>query len=376
MSLDERILSVIQALYDAALDETQWPQALTALTGITGSQAATFWVLDGSDQPRLPTLECLNFDPAFIDEYQKGMVPMDPTVQYLVAHPDQAIVHDGLVISEQDKEHHAYYDWHGRHSDTRYRLVGQARPAPDVQAGVALHRTRRIGRYEPTDIAQFAVLHRHLERALAIAFRLGTLGTMQQCTTELLDRNPAAVLLLDERQRVVYINRSAAALQSAGDGVRISPSGLNLSRKRDNDDLRRLVRRAIATGTSQSSAGGMMRADRPSGKRPYSILVTPVSRRYPALSTLRPAVCVMITDPDQPRAPLAARHLRAMFGLTDAEARLADRLASGDELRVAAAKLGITYGTARARLAEIFQKTGTHRQGELVSLLFATVAED
>jgi DNA-binding CsgD family transcriptional regulator len=84
----------------------------------------------------------------------------------------------------------------------------------------------------------------------------------------------------------------------------------------------------------------------------------------------------MITDPDQPSAPLPASHLRAMFGLTDAEARLADRLAAGDELRGAAAKLGITYGTARARLAEIFQKTETHRQGELVSLLLALVAVD
>src|SRR5688572_30462139 len=158
MSLDERILSVIQALYDAALDETQWTRALTALTSVTGSQAATFWVLDGSDQPRLPTLTCLNFDPVFIEEYQtSGMVPMDPTVQYLVAHPNQPIVHDGLVITERDKERHAYYDWHGRHSDTRYRLVGQAHPAHDVQAGVALHRTRRVGRYEPTDIERFAI---------------------------------------------------------------------------------------------------------------------------------------------------------------------------------------------------------------------------
>jgi DNA-binding CsgD family transcriptional regulator len=376
MSLDERILSVIEALYEAALDETLWSQALTALTSITGSQAATFWVLDGSGQPRLPTLTSLNFDPAFIAEYQNGMVPMDPTVRYLVAHPDQPIVHDGLVISERDKEHHAYYDWHGRHSDTRYRLVGQARPAQEVQAGVALHRTRRIGRYEPGDIDQFALLHRHLERALVIAFRLGTLGTMQQCTTELLDRNPAAVLLLDERQRVVYMNRSAAALQSTGDGIRISPRGLVLPGKRNNDDLQGLMTRAIATGTSKSSAGGTMSAVRPSGKRPYGILVTPVSRRYPALSTLRPAVCVVITDPDQPRSLLPASRLRAVFGLTDGEARLAARLVAGDDLRMAAARLGITYGTARARLAEIFQKTDTHRQAQLISLLLTITAVD
>jgi DNA-binding CsgD family transcriptional regulator len=369
MALDERLLSVIEALYEAALDETQWERALTALTRVTGSQAATFWVLDGSEQPRLPTLTCLNFDPAFIDEYQNGMVPMDPTVRYLVAHPDQPIVHDGLVISERDKERHAYYAWHGRNSDTRFRMVGQARPADGVQAGVALHRTRKVGRYEPTDIDRFALLHRHLERALTVGFRLGTLGTMQLCTTELLDGNPSGVLLLDERQRVVYTNRSAAALQSAGDGIWITPRGLSLPHKRDNDHLQGLITRTIAAGTSTPSAGGLMRAIRPSGKRPYSIQVTPVSKRGPVLSNLRPAVCVVITDPERPRSSSPRSRFRAVFGFTEAEARLAERLAQGEDLRGAALALGVTYGTARTRLAEIFQKTDTHRQGELVSLL-------
>ena len=47
MSADP-ILSVIEAIYDAALDETLWTKALAALTAVTGSQAATFWVLDSS----------------------------------------------------------------------------------------------------------------------------------------------------------------------------------------------------------------------------------------------------------------------------------------------------------------------------------------
>lgn len=375
MSADERVLSVIQALYDAALDERQWTHALTQLAAITRSQAATFWVLDGSDQPRLPTLTCLNFDPAFIAEYQNGMVPHDPTVQYLVAHPTTPIVHDGLVISERDKERHAYYDWHGRHSDTRYRMVGQARPAERVQAGVALHRARTIGRYDQADIEQFALLHWHLERALAIAFRLGTLGTLQKCTLELLDRNPAAIVLLDERQRVVYFNRSAATLQAQRDGVTIAAGGVRLIDRRDDGRLQALIGQAIPRRSSDASIGGMMRASRPSGRQPYGVFVTPLARDYAALTAVRPAVCVMITDPCRRRAGLSTR-LRAMFGLTAAEARLADRLAAGDALRVAAAALGITYGTARVRLAEIFQKTNTHRQSELVSLLLAIAAAD
>ena len=374
MSVDERVHAVIRSLYDAAMDEALWPAALKELTDLTGSQAATFWVLDSSAQPRLPTLTVLNFDPKFMDAYQDGMVPLDPTVQYLVRHPNEPIVHDGLVITEREKDRHPYYDWHGRHSDTRFRMVGQVRPAPGVQAGVALHRARSVGRYESDDIERFSTLYAHLEKALAIGFRLGALGALQQCTAELLDRNPAAVLLLDEHKRMLYANRSAEALRSNGDGIRLSAEGIVTLRKQDHDRLQGLIAQVLSAVTSPGACpGGVMRVPRPSGKRPYTILVAPVSRRYPVLSVLRPAVCILITDPDAQR-PLPSRHVQAAFDLTEAEARLAVLLANGAELRSAAAELKITYGTARARLAEIFQKTETRRQGELIKLLLTTLA--
>jgi len=374
MSLDERVHAVIQALYDAAMDETRWPEALKELTNLTGSQGASFWVLDGSEQPRLPTLATVNFDPKFIEQYLDSMVPHDPTVQYLVRHPDQPIVHDGLVITEREKDRHPYYDWQARHSDSRFRMVGQVHPAPTVQAGVALHRRGQAGRYEPADLERFAVLHRHLERALTIGFRLGSLGAIQQCTTELLDRNPAAILLLDGSKRIVYANRSAEAFHSNGDGIRLFGGGIALLRKQDNDRLQRLIAQALSgIALPDASPGGAMRVLRPSGKRPYGILVAPVSGRYPALSTLRPAVCIIITDPDCQR-PLPTHRLRAVFGLTEAEARLAALLAGGEELRAAAVRLKITYGTARSRLTEIFQKTETRRQGELIKLLLLTLS--
>jgi len=61
--------------------------------------------------------------------------------------------------------------------------------------------------------------------------------------------------------------------------------------------------------------------------------------------------------------------LRSHFGLTPAEARLAIHLVAGETLRSADAKLGITYETARTHLKNIFSKTGTCRQAELVVVL-------
>ena len=106
---------------------------------------------------------------------------------------------------------------------------------------------------------------------------------------------------------------------------------------------------------------------------PFGIFVGPVSRESIALSLFRPAICIVITDPDrQPLMPI--KKLRAAFDLTEAEARLAALLGAGEELRSAAARLNITYGTARSRLAQIFQKTGTQRQALLIRLLITTLA--
>ncbi len=374
MSSHERMLSVIEAFYDAALDETLWPSALKDLADVTGSQAASFWVLDGSETPRLPTFVCINFDIAAIREYLEQTAPMDPTVQYLVAHPRQPIVHDGLVISERDKDKHPYYDWHERLIDTRFRMVGQARLMPSMQAGVALHRRRKAGRYEPKDLDKFAVLHRHLERALAIGARIGSLSAMEKFGTEWLDGNSSAIFLLDDRKQVLFMNRAARVLvESGSEGVNFSSAGVMLASRHHNDKLQSLIARALPRhGSREALTGGSMRSDRPSGKRPFGIHVSPITCEHPALTLFRPAVCVIFTDPEQqPMLPL--ERFQAEFGLTEAEARLAALVANGEDLRVAAEKLQITYGTARVRLSEIFQKTDTRRQAELVRLLLTTM---
>ena len=371
MILHERTLAVIEAFYDAALDETLWPSALKQITELSGSLGASFWVLDGSEAPRLSTFVTVNFDSAAIKEYLEHTSAIDPTVQYLAAHPDVPIVHDGLVISEAEKEKHPYYDWHERRIDTRFRIVGQAQLMPALQAGIALHRTRKAGRFESADIEQFALLHRHLERALRIGVRIGSLDAAAGFGKEWLDRNAAAVFLLDNRKHIVFCNRAAAALQATGDGIRFSAQRITLARKQDDGKLQSLMEQALPRNGARH--GGAMRAQRPSGKQPFGIFVSPLTREYPTLSMFRPVVCVIVTDPDS-RPLLPIQRLQQSFDLTEAEARLAVLLANGEELRRAADQLKITYGTARSRLAQIFQKTDTRRQAELVRLILTALA--
>ena len=65
--------------------------------------------------------------------------------------------------------------------------------------------------------------------------------------------------------------------------------------------------------------------------------------------------------------------LRCHFGLTPAEARLALHLVAGETLRSAEVKLSITYETARTHLKNIFDKTGTCRQAELIVVILTAL---
>ena len=111
---------------------------------------------------------------------------------------------------------------------------------------------------------------------------------------------------------------------------------------------------------------------RPSGKRAFCVLVSPLSQDNELMAGAKPAVCVSITDPER-HDVLPVSLLRSLFGLTPAEAKLAARLARGDALAAAADELGISYATARTQLAMIFRKTDTSRQGELIRLLVLNV---
>lgn len=373
MSLDEDLLSLIAGIYDAAIDETLWPKTMDRLIASTDSQAASFCILDSSEEPRLSTFIQVNFREDHIQEYLDGMAPHDPTIQHIVAHPELKIHHDSSFISEREKDRHIYYDWHHRFSETRHRIAGIIHPAPHIQSGVTIHRTRAKGDFDPESLNRFTMLFSHIERALQIGFRLGTLGALQQVSLAMLDNNSLAIVLLDRTGRLIMANRAARMLAEAGDGLTLTADSISLVRRIDDVKLQRLIGEALKTTRGEGTrAGGLMSALRPSGKRPFSILVSPLSSDGFGMTVLRPAACVVIADPDEQHT-LSAGQLRALYGLTPSEARLAGQLMAGADLRSAAIASGITYATARTQLAAIFRKTDTSRQSELIKLLLSTV---
>jgi DNA-binding CsgD family transcriptional regulator len=77
---------------------------------------------------------------------------------------------------------------------------------------------------------------------------------------------------------------------------------------------------------------------------------------------------LLLTDLEERRV-VSPHSTEEVFGLTATQARVASLLAEGSSLAEIARDIGITPSTARNHLKAVFARTGTRRQGELVSLL-------
>jgi DNA-binding CsgD family transcriptional regulator len=191
-------------------------------------------------------------------------------------------------------------------------------------------------------------------------------------TLELLDALAWGVILLDREQRPIVVNREAERILGSADGLRLDRRGLFADHLEDSHRLRTALDQATASCNGHASPGADLQLTRPSGAPSLLLTIVPLGRRaldHMGTSSLRAAV--HIVDPaTRPLAP--AERLRTFFGLTPAEAALAQALAAGRTLQEYADAAQVTSETARWRLKQVLAKTDTRRQAELVRLLLSS----
>ena len=78
------------------------------------------------------------------------------------------------------------------------------------------------------------------------------------------------------------------------------------------------------------------------------------------------AVFIRKTAPD---APPPLESIAKLYKLTASEIRVLDALLKVDGVKAMAEMLGVSQATVRTHLHNVFQKTGTRRQSELVKLV-------
>jgi len=101
-------------------------------------------------------------------------------------------------------------------------------------------------------------------------------------------------------------------------------------------------------------------------------LVAPLPMDRKLLVLAGATVIIFLFDPDASTPP-AVTTLMTLYQLTPAEARLLRALVAGDRMSDYAERAGISINTANTQLKQVFAKTETDRQADLIRLVLRDV---
>lgn len=191
---------------------------------------------------------------------------------------------------------------------------------------------------------------------------LETAGTIDLAGAAL-DTFAAAVLVLDRNARLIYANQSAMTLLGEKNGLTLDRGGI--CRARNSDETARLHDLVEAGCDDLRGDTKFMSLRRTDSVRDLSLAFTSTSRDSPG------HVIAVVVDPETMPLPPPAT-LVDLLNLTQAEARIAHTIASGESLESAAQSGDITVSSARTYLKRIYSKTGVNRQADLARLVLTS----
>lgn len=216
---------------------------------------------------------------------------------------------------------------------------------------------------EPFDrdiLEPIAEIAGRMARIVSIAEKVARAGAENEVTT--LESAGCAALLIDKHGRAVRANRRAEELFCSEFGIRNGRlwTATTSSMARLERFLRD-IELAKSIGSPFPAPIVIVRRGMPW----LLIEAMPVTSAGNDLFEGCRAI-LMVSDLAHPSITDKAL-LSIVFGLTNAEARLAAAICQGHDLNTAASAFGVSRQTLRSQLKAVFAKTGARRQAELVA---------
>jgi DNA-binding CsgD family transcriptional regulator len=206
----------------------------------------------------------------------------------------------------------------------------------------------------------------HLRRAVKISIALSQSKDLEAALADAFGRHWAAIYLLDGSGRVIWMNHAAADGVPACTALSVKSGRLRARTPAAGAKLDKAIRDAQGM-VVRADAGDFDMPDREGRRIPVS--VRPAGPLGAAIGGPAQARVAVLAGGHAP-ARLTAQRLIALYSLTLAEARLCLDLAEGLTIEECAGRRDTSPHTARTQLKNIFAKTGTRRQAELVALVW------
>lgn len=342
---------------EAALDPSLWRKALDRISAMTNSYGAVLLPVTGGVLPTVPFTEAMAES---VEAYVRdGWHMRDERHRGISIMRRCGVVDDLDLFSAEAMAKHPYYQEFLAPHRLRW-FAGVRVSCGNALWCLSLQRTIDQAPFSETEKKRLAELSKGLSGSAAIAHALGASTAAGALEAFQISGTP-----------VVLINRHGSVYEANESARRLLVGEIKIVNGRlvaNSNEVTTAFDRAVHGLLNRPNGGLYPPIALPrKGRRPLLAYPTKLSSMTGnALADCQ--ALVIFIDPDVGPRPKQTS-LQLLFRLTEAEARLAAQLASGESLETVAERLGIAKETSRSQLKSIFVKTGVHRQAELVAIL-------
>jgi DNA-binding CsgD family transcriptional regulator len=366
MATNGDLVAAIETIHAAGLDTAQWSPALAAVTQLCGGCGTTLEVFDTSAQ-RHARFHAFGIPSADETAYLNEYFSLSPRVPHLMRQQHSGDVGwDGLIFDDEAAlARDPFYAEFLARIGLRYFISGVLIKTRGQFGVVAVQRSPKQGHVGRSEIKRMRLLVPHLQQALDVAARLEQTADGHASFEHALDWLSDGVAMIGGDGAVTYANEALQTMIRRGDGIRIAKGMITFAAP----DAAARLREALGGvgGLHDGKLGQPQVSDfaapRPSGAPRYVVSVRPLFGNGAGRRAI-----VFIRDPLR-RHDVAIGMLRELFGLTEAEAGLAQAMQAGVPLGEYARTRAVSLNTVYTHLRRIKEKTGCKRLPELIGKL-------
>lgn len=371
-------MGLIEKIYAAVNLPELWAEVLAETSRHLGGGSIAFFA--GAPNVSTPALmTSVEMDAKVWDSYAEYFAGINPIMQRAEKSlsPTETWFSDRIINDREFERTEFCVDFF--EPNEMFYSVGIRLAADNMPpANLSCQRAREAGAFGGHADLVLRTLRPHLQQALLLRKRLSELHSEAAGLRTIVDSYHHAVMGIDAQERVTFASAAAEALLRAGTGVCLRDGRLMCVYPRYDSLLQVMLRgaarlTAAETGATelmltQSKGEQAMRIPLPDGQE-VCVSVTPY-RSYD-LAPSPGAVALVFLSHTARRSGSRTVVLKALYGLTPTELRVAECLVDGLDAAELAVKLRLTRETVRYYVKQILQKTNTRRQQDCIRLILS-----